>query len=156
MNRRTTTVLLTAVLAAACLTACGTDQDGVLPPAGPRPVSTPAPPPPPPAATGKPGKSGGGAAKEKELPPWPDAAAQDRYISALTAIDPDIVHNKPDKAVDRGRNLCQSIARFPGDRKRQTDLANQRFGSPAHPTGFGPAKAANIVDAVHTHLCPAY
>ncbi|MFF7500567.1 hypothetical protein ACFZBM_14115 [Streptomyces lavendulae] len=100
--------------------------------------------------------AGAAAPKGKGTPPKPDAATQAKYIAALTAIDPDIVNTKPDKAVDRGRNQCETIANFPKDDQKQIDLTNQRFTSPNHPDGFGPAKAAKIRDAVHTHLCPTY
>ncbi|GLV98420.1 hypothetical protein ACGFYF_02035 [Streptomyces lavendulae] len=55
-----------------------------------------------------------------------------------------------------GRHQCEAIANFPKDDQKQIDLTNQRFTSPSHPDGFGPAKAAKIRDAVHTHLCPTY
>ncbi|RSS80490.1 hypothetical protein EF918_13620 [Streptomyces sp. WAC06614] len=114
----------------------------------------------PPAASPSGVPSAGGpsatAGAGKGIPAKPDAATQAKYLAALAAIDPDIVNTKPDKAVDRGRDQCGSIASFPGDKRKQTDLTNQRFTSPNHPDGFGPEKAAKILDVVHTHLCPTY
>jgi hypothetical protein len=89
------------------------------------------------------------------IPPKPDAAGADAYIAALTAIDPDIVHGKPDKAVSRGRNQCSSIKDSPNDQAKLVRLTNTRFTSPDHPDGFGEAKAGRILEAVRTHLCPA-
>jgi hypothetical protein len=154
VDHRTTTAVLSVLIAAAGLTACGSDQGSNKPSAKTPPAAAPSTP----AAPG--GTSSPSAAAEtpkgKGIPPKPDAATQAKYIAALTAIDPDIVNTKPDKAVDRGRNQCETIASFPDDKSKQTDLANQRFTSPSHPDGFGPAKAAKIVEAVHTHLCPTY
>ncbi|MFF9625252.1 hypothetical protein [Streptomyces griseosporeus] len=90
------------------------------------------------------------------LPPRPDAHGEAAYVRALTAIDPDIVHDDEDGAVDRGRAQCRTIQAFPGDTDRQVADAERRFTSPGHPEGFGRAKAARIVDAVHTQLCPAF
>lgn len=88
------------------------------------------------------------------LPPKPDEATAAAYIAALTAIDADIVHGKPDKAIDRGRNQCFSM-RDTKDRAKLVDLTNKRFTSPTHPDGHGTAKAEKILDIVHKHLCPA-
>lgn len=98
------------------------------------------------------------------IPPKPDPATEAAYIAALVAIDPDIVHGEHEKAVDRGRNQCRSIADHPGDRARQVALTQARFSSPSHPSspdlanpgGFGPEVAARILDVVHQHLCPTY
>ncbi|MET3986318.1 DUF732 domain-containing protein [Streptomyces sp. PvR034] len=154
MNRRASCVLLCAVIAAAGLTACGSDQDGALPPARTGPAAAPAVTPSPPPEPDKGDKSADPRAKTP--PPLPDAETEAKYLAALTAIDADIVHNKPDKAVEHGRSLCQTIARSPGDLKRQDDIAAVRFTSPAHPHGFGPTTAPRIRAAVHTHLCPTY
>ncbi|GAA3280220.1 hypothetical protein [Streptomyces lavendulae] len=158
MNHRTATAVLSVVIAAAALTACGsdkaTDKTTDKPSAKTPPAAAPSAPPTS-EATSSP-SAPAAAPKGKGIPPKPDAATQAKYIAALTAIDPDIVNTKPDKAVDRGRNQCESIANFPKDDQKQIDLTNQRFTSPNHPDGFGPAKAAKIRDAVHTHLCPTY
>ncbi|MGW2028433.1 hypothetical protein [Streptomyces decoyicus] len=90
------------------------------------------------------------------IPPEPDAAAKLGYLRALTGIDPDIVHGKEDKAVDRGRNQYQTIRNFPKDKPKQAEMAEMRFTSPSHPDGFGKVKAAQIVEAVHTNLCPEF
>lgn len=154
MNHRTATAALSAVVVAAALTACGSDKSADKPSAQTAPASAPS------AATTPKATSSASAAAEtpkvRGIPPKPDAGTQAKYIAALTAIDPDIVNTKPDKAVDRGRNQCETIANFPKDDQKQIDLTNQRFTSPNHPDGFGPAKAARIRDAVHTHLCPTY
>ncbi|MEV0992740.1 hypothetical protein [Streptomyces sp. NPDC049949] len=155
MNHRTATAVLTVVMATAGLTACGSDKETGQPaPKTPPPAAAPSNPVAP-EASSKP-SAATEAPKSKGIPPKPDAAAQAKYIAALTAIDPDIVNTKPDKAVDRGRNQCETIANFPKDDQKQIDLTNQRFTSPNHPDGFGPATAAKIRDAVHTHLCPTY
>ncbi|MGW1637770.1 hypothetical protein [Streptomyces lavendulae] len=158
MNHRTATAVLSVVIAAVALTACGsdkaTDKTTDKPSAKTPPAAAPSAPPVS-EATSSPSATAA-APKGKGIPPKPDAATQAKYIAALTAIDPDIVNTKPDKAVDRGRNQCETIANFPKDDQKQIDLTNQRFTSPNHPDGFGPAKAAKIRDAVHTHLCPAY
>ncbi|GHB65018.1 hypothetical protein GCM10010347_38710 [Streptomyces cirratus] len=155
MNHRTATAVLSVVIAAAGLTACGSDKDTDQPVAKKPPAAAPSTAAVP-SAAGSPSASAAPAPNGKGIPPKPDAATQAKYIAALAAIDPDIVNTKPDKAVDRGRNQCESIAGFPNDKQKQTDLTNQRFTSPTHPDGFGPAKAAKILDAVHTHLCPSY
>ncbi|MGW4891863.1 hypothetical protein ACWEQL_06295 [Kitasatospora sp. NPDC004240] len=88
------------------------------------------------------------------LPAKPDAAATAKVIAALEAIDPAIVGGKPEQAVDRARNQCQSMYQFPKDRAKLIELADQRFTAPDHPQGFGPEKAEKIVDALRTTLCP--
>ncbi|MFI5984460.1 hypothetical protein ACIBEA_26745 [Streptomyces sp. NPDC051555] len=155
MNHRTATAVLSVVIAAAGLTACGSDKGAAAPSTKTSPSAAPSSSPAAPPASSAP-SAAAGTAKAKGIPPKPDAATQAKYIAALAAIDPDIVNTKPDKAVDRGRNQCDTIANFPTDKQKQTDLTNQRFTSPTHPDGFGPAKAGKILDAVHTHLCPSY
>ncbi|WP_052706622.1 hypothetical protein [Streptomyces rubellomurinus] len=88
------------------------------------------------------------------LPGKPDADRTAKLVAALNAIDPGIVGGKPDQAVDRARNQCQSMYQFPKDTAKLVDLANQRFTSPEHPQGFGPETAAKINDALRTTLCP--
>ncbi|MFI1046184.1 hypothetical protein ACH4U3_10190 [Streptomyces griseoruber] len=90
------------------------------------------------------------------LPPRPDRDGEGAYVRALTAIDPDIVHDKEDEAVERGRDQCATIHDHPGDREKQISAAMQRFVSPGHPDGFGRVKSTRIVEAVHTNLCPDY
>jgi hypothetical protein len=132
--------LVPAVVASGALlvleTACGSSQ----PTAAPPPSTTPAPP--AEAAVG--------------IPPKPDAATQRAYLAALTAIDPDIVHGKEDTAVNRGRDQCSSVKEWPTDQPKLVDLTQQRFTSPGHPEGFGPAKSAQILAAVRKYLCPTY
>ncbi|WP_316524715.1 hypothetical protein [Kitasatospora brasiliensis] len=88
------------------------------------------------------------------LPAKPNADLTTKLVAALDAIDPAIVGGKPDKAVDRARNQCQSIYQFPKDKQKLTDLANQRFTSSDHPQGFGPETAAKINEALLATLCP--
>ncbi|WP_340384559.1 hypothetical protein U5640_42550 [Streptomyces sp. SS7] len=90
------------------------------------------------------------------LPPRPDRDGEGAYVRALTAIDPDIVHDKEDEAVERGRDQCATIHDHPGDREEQIGAAMRRFVSPGHPDGFGRLKSTRIVEAVHTNLCPDY
>lgn len=91
-----------------------------------------------------------------DIPPEPDAKNWSAYIAALTAIDPDIVHGKEEKAVDRGRDQCGSVRRSPNDQAKLVDLTTRRFISPDHPEGFGQAKSARILAAVRKYICPTY
>ncbi|MFF3936863.1 hypothetical protein [Streptomyces phaeofaciens] len=186
MNHRTTAAALAScALAVAALTACGSGEPGashkkpattgkaaaastpspgtgVTPsaaaggpgaatsaPSTPRPSS--------PASGTDQGQDASQGSKEKAaLPPRPDRDGEAAYVRALTAIDPDIVHDKEDTAVERGRAQCATIHDFPGDREKQIGTALRRFTSPGHPEGFGRVKTTRIVDAVHTNLCPGY
>ncbi|WP_414944855.1 hypothetical protein [Amycolatopsis sp. cmx-11-32] len=88
--------------------------------------------------------------------PRPDADTTAAYIRELDAIDPDIAHGKPDKAVSRGRDQCSSVKDDPDDQARLVTLTNQRFTSPNHPKGHGTAVAEKILRVVRTHICPDY
>lgn len=90
-------------------------------------------------------------------PPEPNQQDRDAYIAALNAIDPDIVHGKEDKAVDRGRNQCRTVRDHPDDRHMLIEYTNKRFTSPNHPypEGHGDAVSAQILDVVRTYICPA-
>lgn len=88
--------------------------------------------------------------------PKPDAATKQSYITELVAIDPDIVHGKEDKAVNRGRGQCSSVKEWPSDQAKLVDLTQKRFTSPDHPEGFGPGKSTQILAAVRKYLCPTY
>jgi hypothetical protein len=90
------------------------------------------------------------------IPPKPDANTEAAYIDALMAIDPDIVHGKPDAAVNRGRNQCSSVHQSPNDRAKLVQLATKRFSSPDHPDGFGSAVAAQILDVARKYPCPSF
>lgn len=90
------------------------------------------------------------------IPPLPDAAAQNAYIYALEQVDPEIVRNKPEATVSRGRDQCSSIKQYPRDRAKLIELTQVRFTAPGHPRGFGPEVSAQILDIVHQHLCPTY
>jgi hypothetical protein len=175
-----------ALVLTAALTGCGAHPSPAgRPEAGSAPPSSPSPSPPgtagasPEAAAGSAsaGARGPGAAgptghadgsgspgtgsprprtARSGLPPKPGADDEAAYVRALTAIDPDIVHDDEDRAVARGREQCRTIHGLPGDRDGQIAAAGQRFTSPGHPHGFGTAKGARIVDAVHTNLCPGF
>ncbi|MFD0742866.1 hypothetical protein ACFQ1L_14445 [Phytohabitans flavus] len=77
-------------------------------------------------------------------------------MDALIKIDRDIVHNKEEKAVDRGRDLCSAVKSTPGDEKKLVDATLQRFTSPNHPDGFGEAKSKRILAATRKYICPSY
>jgi hypothetical protein len=79
-----------------------------------------------------------------------------KFIAALDAIDPDIVHGKAEKAVDRARNQCGSVKQHPKDQARLVKLTDMRFSSPGHPDGFGAAKATKILAAARKYICPTY
>ncbi|OKI30116.1 hypothetical protein [Streptomyces sp. CB03911] len=158
MQTRTTTLTrltLTAVLATGA-TACasGAPAPPAAEPAAATPVATRTAAAAPSAAV--PPTPGAPASVPGGPPPTPDAATTARYIAALTAIDPEIVDKKPDRAVSRGRDQCTSIGTWPNDRQRLVDLTGQRFTSAKHPDGFGPEKASLILDVVHANLCPTY
>ncbi|MFJ8109406.1 hypothetical protein [Streptomyces sp. NPDC096132] len=175
MNHRTTAAALAScALAAAVLTACGSGEpaashkepaaSGQAPAAH---TTAPATGTATPAASATQNRAGDSSARpsakdqqakkgKAALPPRPDANGEAAYVRALTAIDPDIVHDKEDKAVERGRDQCATIHEHPGDREKQISTAMQRFTSPGHPDGFGRVKSTRIVDAVHTNLCPDY
>lgn len=97
---------------------------------------------------------------ESSVPPKPDDKTARAFVAALEAIDPDIVHGKPDKAVDRARNQCSSINDWQGVGEpklidaRLVELTRQRFTSPNHPDGFGSDVAARILAAIRDHICP--
>ncbi|WP_066359838.1 DUF732 domain-containing protein [Herbidospora mongoliensis] len=90
------------------------------------------------------------------IPPAPDTDTQAKFIAALEAIDPDIVHGDEEKAVDRARNQCSSVKENPDEKAQLVKLTNQRFSSPDHPEGFGTAKATRILTAVRKHICPSF
>lgn len=149
MNQRTATAVLTVVIAAAGLTACGSGKDS-QPEAKTPPAAAPSTPAAP-ETSSKP-SAATEAPKGKGIQPKPDAATQAKYIAALTAIDPDIVNTKPDTAVDRGRNTCETIAEFPQWDPKQVDLTAQRFTSPNHPDGFGTAGRQDPRRGAHAPL----
>ncbi|MEV7212618.1 DUF732 domain-containing protein [Kitasatospora cineracea] len=116
-------------------------------------AATSAPPPAAPAVS--PQQSAEASAGAGGLPPKPDEAAVAKYVAALDAIDKDIVHGKPDTAVSRGRDECSSIGQGKAE-DELVQLAIKRFTSPDHPQGFGPGKAAKILEAVHANICPTF
>ncbi|MER5356065.1 hypothetical protein ABT093_37815 [Kitasatospora sp. NPDC002551] len=174
MRTRTTGLAVTAAaLLAAGLTACSstaasTDakstaasttaaaaQPTSAPPAPAAPEAAPSTQAPAPAGT-TPAAPAPASAAPGGLPPKPDAATTAKYIAALTAIDPEIVGDKPDRAVSRGRDQCSSVAQHSKDEAKLVELTAQRFTSPQHPQGFGPEKSAKILAAVRTHICPTF
>lgn len=96
------------------------------------------------------------AASPARIPPTPNAETWAAYIAALKRIDPDIVHGKEEKAVDRGRDQCGSVKDWPNDQAKLVNLTNKRFIGPTHPQGFGTAKAEQILAAVRKYICPTY
>ncbi|TDD90789.1 hypothetical protein E1298_12835 [Actinomadura rubrisoli] len=114
------------------------------------------------ASSARPSKSSSAQAPKREapietgIPPSPGARARAAYLAALQAIDPEIVHGKPDKAIDRGRNQCTSVKSRPGDRAYLLKTTNIRFTAPGHSQGFGAAKAQRILKAVRAYICPTY
>ncbi|MFJ9078866.1 DUF732 domain-containing protein [Streptomyces sp. NPDC102278] len=95
------------------------------------------------------------AAAAAGIPPSPAPEQRAIYLAALNKIDPEIVNGKDDKAISRGLNQCQSMKNEKDPTKR-VESTNRRFISPDHPDGFGPTKAAFILAAVQTNLCPTY
>ncbi|MEU9233925.1 DUF732 domain-containing protein [Streptomyces subrutilus] len=120
----------------------GTSDDGKPQPTPSAPASAPA---------AGPEASGSAAG----LPPSPAPAQRTIYLAALNKIDPEIVGGDDDKAISRGLNQCQSM-KDEKDPTKRVESTNRRFTGPAHPDGFGPTKAAFILAAVQTNLCPAY
>lgn len=150
MKHRTAATALTAVALVSALTACsGEDGTDAAPKERAPAVKSSAPAVDSSKAAAEDGSSSG-------IVPKPDPATQARYIRALSAVDPDLVHGDQDKAVDRGRNQCRTIHDFPKDEAKQAETAELRFTSPNHPEGFGKVKAARIVLAVRATLCPTF
>ncbi|MFE9484296.1 hypothetical protein ACFYNM_37670 [Streptomyces spororaveus] len=95
------------------------------------------------------------AAAAAGIPPSPAPEQRAIYLTVLNKIDPEIVNGKDDKAVSRGLSQCQSM-KDEKDPTKRVESTNRRFISPNHPDGFGPTKAAFILAAVQTNLCPTY
>ncbi|MCX5071027.1 DUF732 domain-containing protein [Streptomyces sp. NPDC054949] len=95
------------------------------------------------------------AAAAAGIPPSPAPEQRAIYLAALNKIDPEIVNGKDDKAISRGLSQCQSM-KDEKDPTKRVESTNRRFISPNHPDGFGPTKAAFILAAVQTNLCPTY
>jgi hypothetical protein len=78
-------------------------------------------------------------------PTAPPTPSSDALIRALSRIDPHLVA-KPDRAISRAKNVCDSFARYEGDEAKIVDYTRQEFdgGSVAVDT----AKAKAIVGAV--------
>ncbi|WP_328620713.1 DUF732 domain-containing protein [Streptomyces sp. NBC_00354] len=95
------------------------------------------------------------AAAAAGIPPSPAPEQRAIYLAALNKIDPEIVNGKDDKAISRGLSQCQSM-KDEKDPTKRVESTNRRFIGPNHPDGFGPTKAAFILAAVQTNLCPTY
>ncbi|MFF3216828.1 DUF732 domain-containing protein [Streptomyces sp. NPDC002886] len=95
------------------------------------------------------------AAAAAGIPPSPAPEQRAIYLAVLNKIDPEIINGKDDKAISRGLSQCQSM-KDEKDPTKRVESTNRRFISPDHPDGFGPTKAAFILAAVQTNLCPSY
>ncbi|MFE9797102.1 hypothetical protein ACFYRL_35905 [Streptomyces goshikiensis] len=95
------------------------------------------------------------AAAAAGIPPSPAPEQRAIYLAALKKIDPEIVNGKDDKTISRGLSQCQSM-KGEKDPTKRVESTNRRFIGPNHPDGFGPTKAAFILAAVQTNLCPTY
>ncbi|HEX5597037.1 MAG TPA: hypothetical protein VFX61_13630 [Micromonosporaceae bacterium] len=104
----------------------------------------------------EPSKRPSSAPAEAGMIPTPDPATRDSYIAALEAIDPDIVHGRTEKAVNRGRDLCTTIKYHSNDHERLVNETRKRFTSHRHPRGFGKQKAEQILAAVRRYICPTF
>ncbi|MER6203749.1 DUF732 domain-containing protein [Streptomyces sp. NPDC001586] len=100
-------------------------------------------------------ESPGSPASAAGIPPSPAPAQRTIYLAALNKIDPEIVNGNDDKAIARGLSQCQSM-KDEKDPTKRVESTNRRFIGPNHPDGFGPTKAAFILAAVQTNLCPTY
>ncbi|OEJ30357.1 DUF732 domain-containing protein [Streptomyces subrutilus] len=149
MRPHHTLAIATAALLLA-LTGCS-DADADRPGMGDegKPKPTPSAPSSAPAADPEAAPSAAG------LPPSPAPAQRTIYLAALNGIDPEIVGGDDDRAISRGLNQCQSM-KDEKDPTKRVESTNRRFTSPNQPDGFGPTKAAFILAAVQTNLCPTY
>lgn len=137
MTSSISTRIIGAVVVALALAACGSDADPAPPTSEVLAATTTAE-----------------AAVPAVSPPKPDEATAAAYLAALQAIDPAIVGDKPERAIDRGRAQCDTITKYPADTTKQTENAQVRFTSPQHPNGFGPEKSARINGVVKQYICP--
>ncbi|MGW1938969.1 hypothetical protein [Streptomyces goshikiensis] len=139
MRTHHTVAALTAAAAVLALTGCSSD---------PKPKT--------PAAPTTASANPDAARSAAGLPPEPKGAQRAAFLTALNAIDKDIVHGKDDKAISRGIDTCGLYKRFPGDPAKQAEQTNQRWTSPTHPEGHGLATAAKILVVAHTTICPDF
>ncbi|MFE3324040.1 hypothetical protein [Streptomyces sp. NPDC059176] len=82
------------------------------------------------------------------IPAEPTGPDRQKYLQALSAIDPALVTDE-DKAVDAGRNQCRSLHGGGADPDR---TAAQRFGNDARPVTEATGKRIN--SALRRTLCP--
>ncbi|MER6316616.1 DUF732 domain-containing protein [Streptomyces sp. NPDC001581] len=109
----------------------------------------------PAASTSEPAADPEAAHSAAGIPPSPAPEQRAIYLAALNKIDPEIVNGKDDKAISRGLSQCQSM-KDEKDPTKRVESTNRRFIGPSPPDGFGPTKAAFILAAVQTNLCPTY
>ncbi len=145
MRTHHTAAALTAA-ALLALTGCSSDTTGPAP--KPAPPSS-APPAAAPASPATDPAAGTG------IPPEPSPEKRAAYIKTLTAIDPEVVNGKEDKAVSRGRDQCAAMKGEKEPTKRVAQV-EKRFIGPNHPNGFGPVKSTAILAAVQANICPSY
>lgn len=88
------------------------------------------------------------------IPEDPSPANRKAFLAALNAIDPDIVHGKPDKAISRAKDTCSSAKTYAGQPKKLVGVVQRRWTSPTHPEGRSPAVARRIFKAVRKYICP--
>ncbi|MGP3683370.1 DUF732 domain-containing protein [Streptomyces sp. IBSNAI002] len=144
------TLTIAAAAALLALTGCadadadhaGKSDEGKQKPTASAPAATP-------TADPEAAPSGAG------IPPSPAPAQRTIYLATLNKIDPEIVNGNDEKAISRGLNQCQSM-KDEKDPTKRVESTNRRFIGPNHPEGFGPTKAAFILAAVQTNLCPTY
>ncbi len=82
-----------------------------------------------------------------------DNEARDRYLTALGAVDPDLVKNA-DQAVERGNSVCDAAAKNPTDQDGLIESVQKTFADADNPSGIDNAKALRILDVTRTNLCP--
>ncbi|MDI2128614.1 DUF732 domain-containing protein [Yinghuangia seranimata] len=87
------------------------------------------------------------------LPPAPDPATRARYIAALEAIDPRLVGSDQERAVELGREACQSIGVNLGHAKLVSQT-RQKFSR--NGLSVTTAQAEAVLRAANTHLCPLF
>ncbi|MGQ4514233.1 hypothetical protein [Streptomyces sp. DW26H14] len=137
MRIRTIATSITAALMLAGLTACGSDNSSD---AKPSPAPT--------TASAEPSVDTSSINASLGIPPAPTGAKRAAYLAAIKAVDPALVQ-KPDRAIDNGRNQCQAL----DNGTSGTDhAAAERFGTDTHPITDTQGKALNAV--LRLTLCP--
>ena len=94
---------------------------------------------------------------ESNIPPPPSSRNAAMFLVALEAINPELLEDRHSEAlINRGRDQCATIKDWPGDEGKWVWWAEQRFTSPAHPQGLGPATAKRVIAAARKYICPSY